>query len=156
MQYEKGNIIVQQVVEGYQLQKQGNNAAAAAVFNKAWREARTVSERFLAGHFMARHQVTRIALLNWNMEVVKIAQKMDESQMYYHFPALFMNVGRCREDINNFEGAIESYTLALSHKKRLKKDDYGRMIMELILEGLERSKRLELITPKKVEYDTWF
>jgi tetratricopeptide (TPR) repeat protein len=155
MQFEKGNQVVQYIVEGYNLQKAGDKERASAMFSLAWRTAKSVPERFLSGHFVARYQPTRIALLNWNMEVVKIAQKMDPDMMYYHFPSLFMNVGRCREDHGNYTGAIESYQLALQHRKRLKKDDYGKMILEMIHEGLERSRHLEDITPKKIEFDHW-
>lgn len=155
MQFEKGNQVVQHIVQGYKFQKAGDREKAFDMFSIAWRMAKTVPERFLAGHFMARYQPTRIALLNWNMEVVKIAQKMNPDMMYYHFPSLFMNVGRCREDHSNYSGAIESYQLALQHKKRLKKDDYGIMILELIHEGLERSRHLEDITPRRIEFDHW-
>ena len=53
-------------------------------------------------------------------------------------PSLYLNAGKCYEDLGDFDSAREHYQAALSHLHFLPADGYGKMIKAGVHNGIAR------------------
>nr|MDQ6903690.1 rRNA adenine methyltransferase [Bacteroidota bacterium] len=53
-------------------------------------------------------------------------------------PSLYLNIGKCHEDLRDFKKAKENYDAAVSFQNFLPNNEYGRMIRTGIVNGLDR------------------
>lgn len=140
MLYDPENITVQRCAQGMALEGEGNHKAAAAIFRQAWDEATTNLERFIAAHYVARHQPTVSDKLQWDKIALNHAQQVPDAGVQGAYPSLYLNIAKDYEDLDEFIPARENYETALSHTQFLNDDGYGRMIHAGITAGIERIK----------------
>lgn len=138
MQFDPNNPIVKLCSEG--MSREGESAEALQLFQQAWNEATTDFEKFISAHYMARHQTSILDKLEWDKIALNAAKKVTNEDIQASFSSLYLNIGKCYEDLKDFEKATENYQLALSYVKYLSNDGYGNMIKSGILNGIERVK----------------
>ena len=107
------------------------------MFIDAWNISATDEEKFIAAHYVARHQPSIQDKLHWDNIALGSALKAGE-EYKPQLPSLYLNIAKCYEDMSNYDIALENYELALSFTSFLADDGYGNMIKAGINNGLER------------------
>lgn len=140
MPFDTNNPIIQLCAQGMQLEGEGKPAEAKQLFYKAWYEATTPFEQFTAAHYVARHQPTIKDKLHWDEKCLQLALGMAEDGIKATYPSLYLNVGKCHEDLGNKAEALRHYARAQEYTAFLTNDGYGNMIRAGIEKGLQRVK----------------
>ena len=73
MDFNQDNKIVQLCARGMELEGLGQSAEAIFLFGEAWNTATTDFEKFVAAHYVARHQETAAEKLIWDKIALKHA-----------------------------------------------------------------------------------
>ena len=141
VQFDPENKIVKLCAEGTSAEGRGHESEAMNLFTRAWNESSTDFEKFTSAHFVARHQHTITEKLIWDETALDHALKINDESVNGSMPSLLLNIGKCHEDLNNFELARVFYFRALSYINFLSDDGYGRMIKSGISAGLERMNK---------------
>lgn len=136
MQFDPNNPIVKLCAEGMNIE--GESDKALQLFQQAWNESTNNFEKFISAHYLARQQKSIGDKLKWDEIALNAAIKVDNEEIKTSFPSLYLNIGKCYEDLKDFEKATENYQLALSYADYLPNDGYGKMIKSGIMNGLER------------------
>ena len=139
MQFDTTNPVIQLCAQGMQLEGEGKPAEAAALFMQAWNEAITPTEKFTAAHYVARHQPTVSDKLHWDEVCLSAALTIEGEEIKATYPSLYLNIGKCFEDLGNIPEARKNYQLAQSFAGYLQNDGYGSMIKAGIEKGLQRT-----------------
>ena len=100
------------------MEEKGNPEEASKLFLQAWSEATNDFERFLAAHFVARHQTNVSDKLQWLETALQCAIKTDDDTVKSAFPSLYLNIARCYEDLGDPGKAKEKYELAALFKNK--------------------------------------
>ena len=138
MQFDPENHIVKLCATGMNLEGEGKNEEALQLFLQAWAEAANDLEKFISAHYVARQQKSVNDKLKWDETALKLALEIDDADIKGIYPSLYLNVGKCYEDMDDLENAKNNYELALSFTKFLGDDGYGKMIKGGIANGLGR------------------
>jgi tetratricopeptide (TPR) repeat protein len=138
MQFDTNNKIVKLCARGMELEGEGKKEEALKTFQQAWDEATNDFEKFTSAHYVARHQDNIADKLRWDKTALNLALKINDENMKGTYPSLYLNIGKCYEDLSDFESAKENYDLALSFTAFLVDDGYGKMIISGIKNGIER------------------
>ena len=138
MQLDTNNTIVKLCAEGMQREGAGENEAALQLFTTAWDVAASDFEKFIAAHYVARHQKTINDKLQWDQCSLNYALKITGENIKTHLPSLYLNIAKCYEDLQDKDAARLHYELALSFANFLPADGYGKMIHGGIIDGLKR------------------
>jgi tetratricopeptide (TPR) repeat protein len=136
--FDPDNKIVKLCADGMAAEGQGEMARAKGLFLRAWEESRSDFEKFTVAHFVARHQETVSDKLKWDQTSLEMALKVKDENIKGSFPSLYLNIGKCYEDLNEFDLAKKNYQLADSYLNFLPEDGYGAMIKSGVHAGLER------------------
>lgn len=139
MEFNKDNKVVELCTKGMELEGQGQTKEARILFNKAWDLAITDFEKFTAAHYVARHQKSISDKLKWDEIALKHALKINDETAKGSLPSLYLNIGKCYEDLHDFENAKSNYQAAYSFTNFLSVNNYGNMIKAGITNGLERA-----------------
>ena len=140
MQFDANNKIVKLCAQGMELEGEGKKEEALKTFLQAWDAATNDFEKFTSAHYVARHQENIVNKLKWDKTALGLALKINDENMKGTYPSLYLNIGKCYEDLSDFESARENYELALSFTAFLADDGYGKMIISGIRNGIERLK----------------
>jgi rifampin ADP-ribosylating transferase len=132
------NIVVQLCSQGMQKESEFETAEARKIFKEAWRIASNDFEKSVAAHYVARHQDTVEEKLYWDELALSFALKNDYKQTQQILPSLYLNIGKCYEDLGNSVGARENYDKANFLVDSLEDSGYGNMIKSAIKAGLTR------------------
>lgn len=138
MKFDQENKVIQLCAKGMELEGQGRLIEAGNLFDEAWNKASTDFEKLTAAHYVARHQKSITDKLKWDQIALKHALEIGDETIKATLPSLFLNVGKCYEDLNEPENAKTNYEFALSFATYLSEDGYGRMIKAGIKKGLDR------------------
>jgi tetratricopeptide (TPR) repeat protein len=138
MEFDQDNKVIQLCIQGMELEGRGQAADANNLFNQAWNIATTDFEKFTAAHYVARHQTNIPDKLKWDEEALKYALCIEDETVKGALPSLYLNIGKCYEDLSDFENAKSNYQAAASFTVSLPDDGYGNMIKAGIKNGLER------------------
>mgnify|MGYP001348815784 CR=1 FL=1 len=138
MNFDPNNPIVKLCAEGMALE--GKPEEASRLFMQAWKEATNDSEKFIAAHYLARHQKSVEDKLKWDETALNLALNMNDDAAHAAYPSLYLNIAKCYEDLGNIEQARENYHLALSFADKLPDDGYGKIIRGGIASGIDRLK----------------
>lgn len=139
MQFDPNNNVVKLCAEGMELEGSGDQEKAHQNFIKAWELAKDNSEKFIAAHYLARHQQSVADKLHWDEIALRLALEMKDETINPQLPSLYLNIGKCYEDLQNFLRANENYLLAKSFTSYLPDDNYGNMIKAGINNGIART-----------------
>jgi hypothetical protein len=135
---DAGNPIVMLCSQGMQAEAQGDNDTARVLFEQAWGSAADDYERCIASHYLARHQESPESTLRWNEECLRYANQMADERVAAFYPSLHLNLGFCREQLGDVEGARESYRLAEASLASLGDDAYSDLVRDGVRRALDR------------------
>lgn len=132
------NKIVRLRAAGMEMEGAGNRQGALRLFEQAWSEATNDYEKFTAAHYVARHQDSVEKKLKWDEIALSFASKVSGDKIKAVLPSLYLNVGKCYEDLGDFVKAKQHYDLGTSFTPFLDNDGYGRLIKSGLENGLIR------------------
>ena len=138
MEFNKDNIVIQLCTTGMELEGQGKLAEASNHFEEAWTIASTDFEKFTAAHYVARHQPSITDKLSWDQTALRHALNINDDSIKETLPSLYLNIGKCYEDLKDVDNATINYKAALSFSTYLPFDGYGNMIRAGIKKALDR------------------
>ncbi|HEV8083143.1 MAG TPA: rRNA adenine methyltransferase [Chitinophagaceae bacterium] len=139
MQFDPNNNIVKLCAEGMDLEGKGDAKEAHQMFQQAWEEASNNFEKFIAAHYLARHQSSVLDKLKWDETALQLALQIEDENMKANYPSLYLNIAKCYEDLKDFNKATENFKLAQIYTDNLHNDGYGNMIKSGIKNGIERT-----------------
>ncbi len=139
MEFNPDNKVVQLCATGMELEGQGKFEEAHKYFEEAWQYAITDFERFTAAHYVARHQKNTSEKLKWDRTALMHALNIRDENIKQILPSLYLNLGKCYEDLNDFNNAISNYQSAFSFVTHLPENGYGNMIKAGIEKALNRT-----------------
>jgi rifampin ADP-ribosylating transferase len=142
MHFDPENKIVKLCAEGMSAEIAGEMPKAKILFLQAWEAASDNLEKFIAAHYVARHQSDANETLRWNLEALNYALDIEGEIMKGHYPSLYLNIGKSYEDLSNAMEALNYYRLAESNSIHLSNDPYGDMIRLGIRGGLARMENV--------------
>ncbi|WP_114939779.1 rRNA adenine methyltransferase [Mucilaginibacter endophyticus] len=138
MQIDPENHVNKLCGQGMLLEGEGKPNEASALFHQAWDEATNTTEKFIAAHYVARHQQSVADKLKWDETALNLALGIEGDEVKAVYPSLYLNIAKCHEDLKNLDKALENYQLGLSFTRFLPDDGYGNMIRAGINNGIER------------------
>lgn len=138
MEFNPENKVVHLCAQGMEQEGNGEPDEAARLFNEAWALATNDFEKFTAAHYVARHQKSDFNKLLWNLKALQHALNIEDEDIKATLPSLYLNIGKCYEDLGDRDHAKANYQDALAFAGFLPNDGYGNMIKSGITKGLER------------------
>ena len=114
MVFDPNNPIVKLCIEGMNLEDKGEPAEAAKVFLRAWNEASNDFEKFIAAHYVARHQENVADKLKWSETALQSALKINDENVTSAYPSLYANIARSYEELGDVDNANKNYQLSRS------------------------------------------
>lgn len=118
MEFNPSNNVVKLCLQGMSLEEQGKPAEASQQFLQAWDEAADDLEKFLAAHYVARHQTDISDKLKWLETALQFALKTDSHTAKSALTTLYVNIAQCYDNLGNAGKAKEHYALAISSKEK--------------------------------------
>lgn len=98
------------------MEEQGRPEEAVKLFLQGWNEATSDLEKFLAAHYISRHQKTVSDKLKWLETALAHALKINDDTVKSAFPALYLNIAKCYEALSDREKSKENAELAMLFK----------------------------------------
>lgn len=115
MEFSPFNHVVKLCLQGMDMEENNKPEKANEIFLRAWKEATNDFEKFLAAHYVARHQKAVSDKLKWLEAALEHAQKVNSDAVTSALPTLYSRIGKCHEDLGNSDKAKENADLALLH-----------------------------------------
>lgn len=116
MEFSPFNNVVKLCLQGMDMEDKGKPEEASELFLQGWNEATNDFEKFLAAHYVARHQKTVSDKLNWLETTLQFALRVSNDAVNSALPSLYWNISKCYEDLSNHDKAKENSDLAISFK----------------------------------------
>jgi hypothetical protein len=118
MEFNPNNTIIKLCLQGMDMEGKGKPEEASALFLQAWNEASTDFEKFIAAHYVARHQKNVPDKLKWTETALQFALKINDDTVKSAFPSLYSNLAKCYEDLNDPDNAKKNHELAISFQEK--------------------------------------
>ena len=118
MEFSPNNHVVRLCLQGMNLEEKGKPGEALTLFLKGWNEATNDFEKFIAAHYVARHQKNVRDQLKWLKTALQFALKINDDSVKSAFPSLYLNIAKCYENLNDPDKAKKNYELATSFKDK--------------------------------------
>ncbi len=119
MEFNPTNKVVKRCLQGMSMEDEGNPKEALRRFLQAFNEATSDFEKFLAAHYVARHQKHVSDKLKWLETALHSALKVNNEAVKGAFPSLYTNIAKCYEELGDFNNAKRNHELADSSKNRV-------------------------------------
>ena len=114
MDFNPNNNVVKLCLQGMDLEANGKPDEAIGLFLQAWNEATNDFEKFIAAHYVARHQKYVPDKLKWLETELQLALKIDNDSVKDAISSLYESIAKCYEDLNDLDKAKKNYELAKS------------------------------------------
>lgn len=118
MEFNPNNNIVKLCLQGMTMEDQDNPEEASKLFLQAWKEGTNDFEKFLAAHYVARHQKNGSDKLKWLETALQFASKINDDIVQSAYPSLYLNIAKCYEDLNDPDNSKKNYDLANSFREK--------------------------------------
>lgn len=142
LHFDLENPVTQLCAAGMQID--GEPAKALALFEQAWAARRDDFDASVAAHFVARHQATPHATLEWNECALRHADALTDDRAAALLPSLCLNLAESyRLDARPHE-AEELAKRGLRHLDQWPADDGYAQFVRAGLERLRHRCRAEL------------
>jgi rifampin ADP-ribosylating transferase len=116
MEFSPSNHVVKLCLQGMELENSGQPAEARQVFLNAWDAAANDSERFIAAHYVARHQESVAGRVEWLETGLRLASTLDNESVTSAFPPLHAKLAEGYETLGFPGRAAEHRALAASRQ----------------------------------------
>ncbi|HXS54880.1 MAG TPA: NAD(+)--rifampin ADP-ribosyltransferase [Hanamia sp.] len=117
MVFDPNNPIVKLCLEGMNMEDKGKPQEAASLFLQAWNDASNDFERFIAAHYVARHQKSVEGKLKWSQTALQSALKINNDNVTSAYPSLYSNIGKYYEELGDIDNANKNYQLSRSFSR---------------------------------------
>jgi len=114
MQFDPNNNVVKLCLQGMRMEGKGKPEEAVGLFLQAWNESTDDAEKFIAAHYVARHQNIVSDKLQWLETALQFALKINDDTVTSAFPSLYSNIAKCYEDLGDPDNAKKNSALAAS------------------------------------------
>jgi len=114
MEFDPNNHVVQLCLQGMALEEKDKPEEASKLFLQAWNEATNDFEKFISAHYLARHQQSAVDKLRWLETALQFALKINNDSVNGAFPSLYLNIGKCYEELQDPDNAKKNYDLSIS------------------------------------------
>ncbi|MBI1223446.1 MAG: NAD(+)--rifampin ADP-ribosyltransferase [Bacteroidetes bacterium] len=114
MKFSPFNDVVKLCLQGMEMEEQKKTAQAIQLFFQAWNEASDDFEKFLAAYYLSRQQNSVSEKLKWLSTSLLYAKKVNDPAAQSAFPALYLSLAKCYEDLGDQPKAKEYHELAKS------------------------------------------
>jgi len=138
MAFDPHNIVIQLCARGMEKEGMLEQEEAKKIYDEAFQKAQTNFEKFIACHYIARHQQSPEEKLRWDKLALSYAISCFEKSMNENYSSLYLNIAKDFEDLGDDAEALRNYLLADSYTGFLAGDGYGIMIRSGISRGIER------------------
>jgi tetratricopeptide (TPR) repeat protein len=118
MEFNPNNNIIKLCLQGMAMEENSKPEEASKLFLQAWNEATNDFEKFIAAHYVARHQKDISDKLKWLKTALQFALKINDETVKSAFPSLYLNIAKCYEDLSEPDKAKTNYELAASFKNK--------------------------------------
>lgn len=118
MEFNANNDIVKLCLQGMVMEEEDKSEEASKLFLQAWKEGTNDFEKFLAAHYVARHQKQISDKLKWTETALQFALKINNEAVQSAFPSLYLKIAKCYEDLSDPDTAKKNYELANSFKDK--------------------------------------
>ena len=108
------NPVVQLCMQGMENERKTEPEEARRLFLQAWSEAANDFERFIAAHFVAKHQANVIDKLRWLETALEFASKVNDETVAAAFPTLYSAIAECQEHLGDHANAKTNRELAIT------------------------------------------
>jgi len=119
MEFDPNNNVVKLCLQGMAFEGQNKPEEALRLFLQAWNEATNDFEKYLAAHYVTRHQKKVPDKLHWAQTTLQFALKINDLSVKGAFPSLYLNIAKCYEDLGDLDNAKKNFELAESFKDKL-------------------------------------
>lgn len=119
MEFDPRNNVIKLCVLGMEMEEKGKAEEASALFLQAWNEATNDFEKFIAAHYVARHQKSVPDKLKWAETALQFALQINNDAVKAAFPSLYLNIAKYYEDLNDLDNAKKNHELAISYMGKL-------------------------------------
>ena len=119
MEFNPNNNIVKLCLQGMDIEGKSKPEEASKIFLKAWNEATNDFEKFIAAHYVTRHQKSVPDKLKWVEATLQLALKINNDYVKGVFPSLYSNMAKCYEELGDLDNAKKNYELANPFKDKL-------------------------------------
>lgn len=116
MEFDPTNTVIKLCVQAIGMEEKGETEEAKRLFLQAWNEATNDFEKFTAAYYVARNQESVSDRLNWLDTALQSALKINDVSVKAAFPALYSNIAKCYEELNDLDNATKNQDLAASFK----------------------------------------
>lgn len=116
MDFNPNNPIVKLCLQGMDAEAKGNIDDASHIFSKAWQEATSDLEKFLAAYYVARCQKNTADKLVWTETALQFAIQTNDEGVKAAFPTLYTSIAKCYEALNDPINAKKNYERAEAAK----------------------------------------
>nr|WP_126650627.1 NAD(+)--rifampin ADP-ribosyltransferase [Chryseobacterium aureum] len=113
MEFSPFNPVIKLCLQGMSFEEKGKSEEAIRLFLQAWEEASDDHEKFLAAHYVSRHQKTVADRLKWLETSLEFALKVNDDTVKSALPALYLNISKCYEESGDIENAKKNAELSL-------------------------------------------
>ena len=114
MEYSPFNNIVKLCIQGMDMEEKTKPEEALKLFMQGWNEATNDFEKFLAAHYVARHQKAVSDNLKWLEIALHFALKINDDATQSALPSLYLNIAKCYEHLKDHDKAKANSELAIS------------------------------------------
>lgn len=140
------NPVVKLCAAGMAAEGQGRRADAKALFDEAWDTSSCDYEAAIAAHYVARHQPTPEATLEWNARALRRAEAARDAaddRVTGFFPSLLLNYAHSLEQLGRIAEAQRHYEVAAAAVETLPADGYAALVRTGITAGLRRTRETQ-------------
>jgi rifampin ADP-ribosylating transferase len=114
MEFNPSNVVVKLCLQGMDMEEKEKPEEASRLFIQAWNEATDDFEKFIAAHYVARHQKYVSDRLKWHETALQFALRINNDTVNSAFASLYLDIARCYEELKDLENAKKNYELASS------------------------------------------
>ncbi len=114
MEFNPNNPVIQRCLQGMALEDKDQPEEASKLFLQAWNEATNDFEKFLAAHYVARHQKNVSDKLKWLETALALALKINNNSVNGALPSLYSNIAKCYDNLGDLTNAKKNRELAIS------------------------------------------
>ena len=119
MEFNPNNNVIKLCIQGMDLEEKGKPGEASKIFLQAWNEATNDFEKYIAAHYVTRHQKNVSDKLKWLETALQFALKINNDAVKGALPSLYSNIAKCYEDLSDPDNAKKNYELATSFTGKL-------------------------------------
>lgn len=118
MEFNPNNDVIKFCLQGMEMEDKAQPEVASKLFLQAWSAATNDFEKFTAAFYVARQQKNIVDKLKWLETALAFGLKINDDTVQSAFPALYLNIAKCFEELGDIANAKKNYELANSLQEK--------------------------------------